>query len=238
MSDRNDTFDWLPASARPCVWMTAGLVAYRLCDRDFDCERCPLDAALRGDASPPPPTREGARWGFPDDRLYSPRHAWVQAEGEGRVRTGLDVFAARLLGPVHAVVLPNRGARVRRGSAACWAMSDTDLVPLAAPVSGTVTRVNRALQERPGGVNDAPYDDGWLLEVEVAGAPEEQTDLVPAAISRRNAEQEVARLGREIRRGRGGDIGPALPDGGEMLPGLSGLLSPARRRRLLRRLLC
>jgi hypothetical protein len=29
-----------------CVWMDAGVVNYKLCDRGFDCERCPLDQAL------------------------------------------------------------------------------------------------------------------------------------------------------------------------------------------------
>jgi hypothetical protein len=30
-----------------CVWMRAGVIRFWLCDRDFDCENCPLDAALR-----------------------------------------------------------------------------------------------------------------------------------------------------------------------------------------------
>ena len=34
-----------------CVWMRAGVIRFWLCDRDFDCEHCPLDAALRGRAS-------------------------------------------------------------------------------------------------------------------------------------------------------------------------------------------
>jgi len=29
-----------------CVWMDAGVVNYKLCDRAFDCDRCPLDLAL------------------------------------------------------------------------------------------------------------------------------------------------------------------------------------------------
>ena len=34
-----------PPSIR-CVWMDAGVVNYKLCDRGYDCERCPLDQAL------------------------------------------------------------------------------------------------------------------------------------------------------------------------------------------------
>jgi hypothetical protein len=30
-----------------CVWMQAGVVSYKLCDRRFDCERCPFDMAIR-----------------------------------------------------------------------------------------------------------------------------------------------------------------------------------------------
>ena len=30
-----------------CIWMNAGLVAYKLCDREFKCEECPVDDLMR-----------------------------------------------------------------------------------------------------------------------------------------------------------------------------------------------
>ncbi|MCS6815782.1 MAG: glycine cleavage system protein H [Blastocatellia bacterium] len=30
-----------------CVWMLAGIVDYKLCDRDYECEQCPFDRAFR-----------------------------------------------------------------------------------------------------------------------------------------------------------------------------------------------
>jgi hypothetical protein len=36
------------ASGQQCVWMQAEVVGYKLCDREFDCDRCPFDAALHG----------------------------------------------------------------------------------------------------------------------------------------------------------------------------------------------
>ena len=36
------------ASGQQCVWMQAGVVGYKLCDREFDCDHCPFDAALHG----------------------------------------------------------------------------------------------------------------------------------------------------------------------------------------------
>jgi hypothetical protein len=37
-----------PPAALPCVWMSAGLVAFKLCDREGECEACPFDRAMRG----------------------------------------------------------------------------------------------------------------------------------------------------------------------------------------------
>lgn len=48
-------------SPTQCVWMQAGVVGYKLCDREFDCDRCPFDAALRGEASHDRRGREGER---------------------------------------------------------------------------------------------------------------------------------------------------------------------------------
>lgn len=30
-----------------CVWMAAGILSYQLCEREFDCDQCPLDKAMR-----------------------------------------------------------------------------------------------------------------------------------------------------------------------------------------------
>ena len=34
-----------------CIWMSAGLVAYKLCDREFKCEECPLDELMRKESA-------------------------------------------------------------------------------------------------------------------------------------------------------------------------------------------
>lgn len=36
-----------PPGALPCVWMSAGLVSFKLCDREGECEGCPFDRAMR-----------------------------------------------------------------------------------------------------------------------------------------------------------------------------------------------
>ena len=37
----------VPEGETPCIWMLAGVLSCWICDLQLDCERCPLDAALR-----------------------------------------------------------------------------------------------------------------------------------------------------------------------------------------------
>jgi glycine cleavage system H protein len=40
-------YQLVPKKELKCVWMTAGLLTYKLCKYDLQCERCPLDWELR-----------------------------------------------------------------------------------------------------------------------------------------------------------------------------------------------
>jgi len=43
----------LPPGILPCVWMSAGVVAFKLCDREGECDGCPFDRAMRSPSSQP-----------------------------------------------------------------------------------------------------------------------------------------------------------------------------------------
>lgn len=49
-----------PEGVLPCVWMSAGLIAFKLCDREGECESCPFDRAMRGLGPLPEALRPGA----------------------------------------------------------------------------------------------------------------------------------------------------------------------------------
>src|SRR4030067_3521666 len=36
-----------PANESPCIWMEAGIIDYKLCDKNFDCENCPFDTIIK-----------------------------------------------------------------------------------------------------------------------------------------------------------------------------------------------
>lgn len=228
----------------PCVWMSAGLVSFKLCDREGECESCPFDRAMRGLAPLPPASAEAegvepgpAVWRFPADRRYSRGHGWAKATGAGRLRLGVDAAVARLWDCPSGVILPALGSRLAAGETACWLEDGGEILPLSAPVAGTVVARNSGLLTEPGLVAHAPYDAGWLFEVEewtpdnsLLG-PEEARDAAEAAL----ADFQSA-AGRALSRGQE-RVGPTLQDGGEPLTDLRAMLGPSRYAGLVRRVL-
>lgn len=201
----------------PCVWMLAGILSYRLCDREYECESCPLDAALRGTATPGGKRARAPRWEFPADRLYHPRHGWLRPLAGRRIRIGLDALAARLLDRLSAAILPAVGAHLEHGGSIGWFADEGELIPVHAAIPGIVERVNRKVQCDPALIASAPYGDGWLLELRCATPFESVPRLMPAERAERRAALQLARLFREASLSGESDpaVGPTMADGGQ-----------------------
>ena len=107
----------------------------------------------------------------PSELRYSDDHEYVKRSGDGSiVQVGITDYAQGELGDVVYVDLPKVGATFARrdvfGSIeAVKAVSD-----LYAPVAGTVTEVNTALEGDPALVNRDPYTAGWMIKLKVKNA--------------------------------------------------------------------
>ncbi|MCP4658663.1 MAG: hypothetical protein GY856_24900 [bacterium] len=240
--------------------MNAGLVAYKLCDRNFECQDCPLDAAMSGvgqsgsrrsrsggsemrvsnrgryrgqPAELPPPTL----WEYRLDRRYHPSHTWAKSRKTGSVFCGLDGFAAYLLEEVTGVILPVVGTLLWQGKIGGWIAAGRELIPIRSPVSGTVLRRNGRIQEQPELTVASPYDAGWLLEVSCDADPETAEGLLSAAEIESRTRRETQQLYEEIAgplTQSDPDIGPTLPDGGEPVHDVRDLLGAKRYLNLIR----
>ncbi|UPV74750.1 glycine cleavage system protein GcvH [Halorussus limi] len=103
----------------------------------------------------------------PDDRKYLESHEWVDDE-QDTARIGISDFAQDELGDVVFVELPDEGDELAAGDEFGVVESIKAVSDLYSPVSGTVTAVNDALADQPELVNEDPFGDGWMLEVELA----------------------------------------------------------------------
>jgi glycine cleavage system H protein len=108
-----------------------------------------------------------ADFDYPADLRYTAEHEWVRSSG-GTVRVGITAYAQDALGDIVYVSGPGTGSAVTAGQACGEVESTKSVSDIFAPVSGTVTAVNAALDGTPELVNSDPYGEGWLFEVEPA----------------------------------------------------------------------
>jgi glycine cleavage system H protein len=103
---------------------------------------------------------------YPEDLKYTPEHEWVRAGDGGAVRVGITDYAQSALGDIVFVTLPDVGADVTAGEPCGELESTKSVSDLYAPVSGTVTARNDALDATPEVVNSDPYGEGWMMEIQ------------------------------------------------------------------------
>jgi glycine cleavage system H protein len=101
----------------------------------------------------------------PETLSYTEEHEWITEPAEGVVTIGITAYAADALGDIVYVQLPAVGDPVRTGDACGEIESTKSVSDLFAPVSGTVTEINTALDGSPETVGTDPYGEGWLFRV-------------------------------------------------------------------------
>src|SRR5438034_2060167 len=101
---------------------------------------------------------------IPNDLKYTAEHEWVRVGDANTIRVGIADYAQEALGDVVFVSLPALGASVDAGAAFGEVESTKSVSDLYAPVSGTVTARNDALDGQPELINSDPYGDGWIIE--------------------------------------------------------------------------
>ncbi|HEX6658417.1 MAG TPA: glycine cleavage system protein GcvH [Ilumatobacter sp.] len=104
---------------------------------------------------------------IPEELRYSTEHEWARRLDDGSwVRIGITDFAQDALGDVVYVDLPAVGTRVEAAEAVGELESTKSVSEMYAPVGGVVVAINEALADNPQLLNEDPYGEGWLIEIE------------------------------------------------------------------------
>lgn len=98
------------------------------------------------------------------DLKFSETHEWVRKDGDAYV-IGITEYAAKQLGDVVFVELPEVGRAVKKGESFGVVESVKSVSDLISPVSGNVAAVNAALGTTPETVNASPYEGAWMIKV-------------------------------------------------------------------------
>ena len=116
---------------------------------------------------------------LPEDVRYTKDHEWTRQKGDV-FQIGITDFAQDQLGDIVFVELPEPGDRFENGEEFGTVESVKAVSELFMPMGGEVAAINEALEDSPELVNNAPYTDGWMLELK-ASDPAESDQLMDRA---------------------------------------------------------
>jgi glycine cleavage system H protein len=100
---------------------------------------------------------------YPADYKYTKEHEWLKVEGKTGI-VGITDHAQEALGDIVFVELPKVGTEVTVGKSFGTVESVKAVSDIFAPVSGTVTEVNEALNTSPEQVNKDAHG-AWMIKV-------------------------------------------------------------------------
>ncbi len=108
--------------------------------------------------------KELSELNLPEDVRYTKDHEWARRKGE-TFQIGITDFAQDQLGDIVFVELPEPGDVFQNGDEFGTVESVKAVSELFMPLGGEVATVNAALEDSPELVNNAPYTEGWMLEI-------------------------------------------------------------------------
>ncbi len=115
---------------------------------------------------------------IPAELRYSSDHEWVRVEGT-TVTIGITEYAQDALGDVVFVEMPDRGLDVAAGESFSEVESTKSVSDIYAPVTGSISEINDALESQPELLNSDPYGAGWICRIEIRD-PSELEGLMDA----------------------------------------------------------
>ncbi len=127
---------------------------------------------------------------IPAEIKYSEDGGWISASGPYRV--GISDFTQDALGELIFAELPVVGAEFNKGQEFGALESEKGARPLLSPADIRIVDINDELNNDPAVINHSPYDEGWVVEVELKD-PEQLNCLLDAEEFKKRLEQQGPR---------------------------------------------
>ena len=125
---------------------------------------------------------------FPESLLYTKEHEWVKVEAN-EATVGITDYAQKELGDIVYVELPDVNEELEQSKRFGVVESVKTVSDLFSPLNGKVIEVNTSLEAEPELVNAYPFENGWMLKLEIKNKEEIKT-LLSAADYKKLVEEE------------------------------------------------
>ena len=102
---------------------------------------------------------------------YTNDHEWIKVDGNTAL-VGITDFAQSELGDIVFIEVETIGEDLNKNEVFGTVEAVKTVSDLFIPVSGKVLEFNSALEDNPELVNESPYEDGWIVKMEISNLDE------------------------------------------------------------------
>ncbi|MCL2596527.1 MAG: glycine cleavage system protein GcvH [Paludibacter sp.] len=103
---------------------------------------------------------------LPENLKYTKDHEWLRVEGDNAY-VGITDYAQHELGEIVFVEVETVGETLAADNAFGTIEAVKTVSELLMPVDGEVLEFNEDLEDHPEYINDDPYQNGWIIKIDV-----------------------------------------------------------------------
>lgn len=107
-----------------------------------------------------------------EELRYSRDHAWARLDDDTRITLGITDYLQEELGELNGIDLPEEGDEVVKDEPFGSIEAQLSVHDLFSPLTGEIVEVNAELLDSPEIINEDPYQDGWIIRVDVPSTME------------------------------------------------------------------
>ena len=111
-----------------------------------------------------------------DNLKYTKDHEWVLIDGK-IATVGITDFAQSELGDIVYIEVDTIDESLNKDEVFGTGEAVKTVSDLFIPMSGKIIEFNESLNDNPEKVNDSPYDEGWIIKIEITD-PSELKELL------------------------------------------------------------
>ena len=113
---------------------------------------------------------------IPAELKYTKDHEWVKLQGD-IATIGITEFAQGELGDIVYVEVETIGETLDAEEVFGTVEAVKTVSDLFLPMSGKIVEFNESLSDAPESINESPYQQGWIIKIEVSN-PDEINELL------------------------------------------------------------
>ena len=108
--------------------------------------------------------------------LFTKDHEWLKIDDD-TAYIGITEYAQSQLGDIIFVELPTKNEKFNSNDVFGTIEAVKTVADIYMPISGKIVELNDALNDRPETVNNYPFNDGWILKLQITDM-DEVSDLM------------------------------------------------------------